>query len=146
MTSHTATIRIDLPAEDVFAFVTDPHNLDRWTFGTWQIEVDETGLVHGRSIKDGASILVRIAPHAEQLLVDYFVGTDADALLPRIFIRIARGEAFGAPPDTSMLMMTGIRATGMDDERWASLTAMHLVEVDLIKAAVETGYDHRRKG
>lgn len=146
MTSHTASIRIDRPAEEVFAFVTDPHNLDRWTFGTWHIEVDDTGLVHGKSIKDGASILVRIAAHPEQMLVDYFVGTDADALLPRIFIRIARGEAFGAPSDTCMVIMTGLRAAGMDDDRWASLTAMHLVEVDLIKAAVETGYDHRVKG
>ncbi len=146
MTSHTASIRIDRPAEEAFAFVSDPHNLDRWTFGTWHIDVDATGLVHGKSIKDGASILVRIAAHPEQLLVDYLVGTEPQALLPRIFIRIARGEAFGAPPQTCLLLMTGLRATGMDDERWASLSAMHMVEVDLIKAAVETGYDHRTEG
>ena len=143
MISDTTSIRIAQPAEEVFTFVANPKNLDRWSFGTWQIHIDETGLVRGTSIKDGSQTYVRIAPHPDELLIDYFVGAEADALQPRIFIRIARGDVFGAPNDACLLMMTALRTTGMDSARWEALKATHAVEVDLIRAAVETGYDHR---
>jgi hypothetical protein len=39
--------------------------------------------------------------------------------------------------------MTGLRTRDMDDLRWNSLIAAHVVELDLIKSAIETGYDHR---
>ncbi len=143
MNSDTAFTRIARPAGQVFAFLADPENLSLWSFGTWHVEIDETGLIKGRSIKDGSVAYVRIHLHPETLLVDYLIGSDPAHLTPRIFIRLAEGPDFGGHTGECALMMTALRTVGMDDDRWASLKSTHAVEVGLIKSAVETGYDHR---
>ncbi len=143
MSCDTAFVRIDRPAHTVFDFVADPNNMSLWSFGTWSVEIDETGLIKGTSIKDGAPILVRIAPHRDQLLVDYLIGNDPDQLTARIFIRIMSGTSMGGHDRECGLMMTALRGDGMDDDRWNALKAAHAMEVGLIKSAIETGYDHR---
>ena len=143
MHCDTASSRIARPAADVFEFVANPENLNRWTFGTWTTRIDATGLVRGTSIKDGSVIYVRIAPRPDLNFVDYLIGKDPKKLSPRIFIRIAEGELFGGHERECVLMMTAVRAVGMSDEGWQDLKATHAFEVSLVKAAVETGYDHR---
>ena len=49
----------------------------------------------------------------------------------------------GGQDEECALMMTALRGDGMDDDRWADLKAAHAFEVGLLKAAIETGYDHR---
>jgi len=141
MSADTAFILIDKPVAEVFAFMANPTNMDIWSFGTWRIEVDDTRLVRGASIKDGAIIYVRIDPHPAQNLIDYHVGTDAGALVPRVFVRVTPGGMFDS--SGCALTMTVLRTPGMDDERWHSLKASHVTELEIIKAALETGYDHR---
>ena len=141
MSADTAFILIDKPVAEVFAFMADPTNMDIWSFGTWRTDIDGTGLVRGTSIKDGAVIYVRIDAHPAQNLIDYHVGSDPDSLLPRVFVRITPGAVFDV--DGCALTMTAMRSAGMDDARWHSLKAMHVTEVELIKGALETGYDHR---
>ncbi len=142
MSCDTAFIRIGRPADDVFAFMSDPAQLSLWSFGTWRIEVDATGLVRGSSIKDGARIFLRIEAHEEQKLIDYHVGDTPDDLQPRIFVRVSPEEVFGDGDGTG-LAMTALRTADMDDDRWASLNASHRVELEIIKSALETGHDHR---
>ena len=142
MSCDTAFIRIGRTADEVFAFMSDPRQMSLWSFGTWRTEIDASGLVCGMSIRDGAVIYARVEAHREQGLIDYHLGHAPDALLPRVFVRIMSEEVFGDGNGTG-LAMTAFRATGMDDSRWDSLKAMHLVELDLIKSALETGFDHR---
>ena len=142
MSCDTAFIRIDRAAGEVFAFMADPEKMSLWSFGTWRTNIDETGLVRGTSIKDGAEIFVRIDPYPAGLLIDYHIGSSPDALSPRVFVRVTPGEVFGDDKGAG-LSMTVFRTSGMDDTRWTSLKASHLVELDLIKSALETGYDHR---
>ena len=143
MSADTAFARIQRPADEVLDFIAKPENLSLWSFGTWSVEIDDTGLISGKSIKDGAPILVRIRPHPDQLLVDYLIGTSPDALQPRIFIRVLPGSVMGGSDDECALMMTALRSDGMEDDRWAGLKATHAFEVSLLKSAIETGYDHR---
>ena len=142
MTCDTAFIRISRPADEVLAFMSDPRQMSLWSFGTWRTEIDASGLVRGVSIRDGAVIYARVEAHREQGLIDYHLGRVPDALLPRVFARVMSEEVFG-DGDGAGLAMTAFRAAGMDDARWDSLKAMHLVELDLIKSALETGFDHR---
>ena len=142
MSCDTALIRIDRPAGEVFAFMSDPAQMNLWSFGTWQTEIDANGLVRGKSIKDGASICVRIEAHPEQLLIDYHIGATSEGLLPRIFARVTPEDVFGDNGGCG-LAMTVFRTHGMDDDRWNSLKATHIVELGIIKSALETGYDHR---
>ena len=142
MSCDTAFVRIGRTADEVFAFMSDPTQLSLWSFGSWRTEIDGDGVVRGTAIKDGAVIYVRIEAHGDQKLIDYHIGDAPDALSPRIFVRVVTEEAFGDGKGAG-LAMTAFRTAGMDDVRWAGLKATHLVELDLIKSALETGYDHR---
>ncbi len=142
MSCDTAFIRVRRSADDVFAFMADPERMSLWSFGTWRTEIDDAGLVRGTSIKDGTVIYVRIEAHPEQRLIDYHVGAAPDILSPRVFGRVTPEDVFGDDLGTG-LALTVIRTAEMDDVRWDSLTATHRVELDIIKSALETGYDHR---
>ena len=48
--ADTTSVRIDRPAEEVFAFMTDPGKMDLWSFGTWRVSVKSDGLVVGTAI------------------------------------------------------------------------------------------------
>lgn len=143
MNTDTADIKINRPADEVFAFMADPANLDLWSFGTWRISLEDSGLVRGTSIMNGAPICVKIVAHGAQRLIDYHVGPSEDDLTPRIFVRVIPGGAMGGSADMSVLMMVALRGDGMDDDRWQGLRDSHAFEVRLIKSLIETGYDHR---
>ncbi|MYA87157.1 MAG: hypothetical protein F4X97_01645 [Boseongicola sp. SB0662_bin_57] len=142
MSCDTAFIRVKRSADEVFAFMADPANMSLWSFGTWRTEIDDTGLVRGASIKDGAVIYVRIEAHPEQRLIDYHVGAAPDGLSPRVFGRVTSEDVFGDGLGAG-LALTVFRTAEMDDARWDSLIAAHRVELDIVKSALETGHDHR---
>jgi hypothetical protein len=146
MSIDTAYRRIDCPAEQVLAFMADPQKLGLWAFGSWNTLVDETELIRGFSIKDGSQIFVRISSDENRGLIDYHVGVQPNQLVPRIFARVFPGTAFGGNDQESGLMMSALRTDDMDDARWKDLRETHAVEIGLIKAAIETGYDHRLHG
>lgn len=137
--SHIASIVVKKPAVDVFAFMTDPRKLDRWSFGTWETEVAADGLVTGTSIFDGANILVRIDADAQRLSIDYKLGQDPARLVPRINVRVVPGSNLGLDAGHCVLTFTAWRAAAMDDDRWRRLTASHEFEVVLIKNLLENG-------
>lgn len=139
-----ACARIARPADEVTAFLADPYRLDQWSFGTWESRVEPDGLVHGRSLQTGAAICVRIEAKPDLGLIDYHIGTTPDDLVLRIFARVLSGPSFGGMPEESALMLTALRGAGMDEQRWSSLKAAHAFEVTVIKAALETGFDHRK--
>lgn len=143
MTCDTATARIECSATAAFDFMSAPETMSLWSFGTWRAEVEADGLVRGTSIKDGSPVCVRIVPDRDAFLIDYHVGPDPDLLVPRIFVRIAKGSSFGGTDAQCLLMMTALRDEDMSNARWDALKRAHAFEVDLIKAALETGYDHR---
>lgn len=143
MTVDTVAADIEAPAEDVFAFMSDPEKLTLWSFGTWETVIHADGLIEGRALQSGAPIWLRIEANAPLRLIDYHLGAAPDRLAPRIFTRVTPGEALGLDPGCCRLLMTGLRAADMDDERWARLRRAHAFEVDVIKSLIETGHDHR---
>ena len=113
MNTDIASIAIEQNAETVFNFMSDPNNMDLWSFGTWRIKVNNDGLVHGRSIFDGSAAFVRIQPTERNYLIDYWVGSDSEHLVPRIFVRITSGEVIGsgfAPSAPSSALDPGVPA------------------------------------
>lgn len=145
MSCDTASIRINQTADSVFDFMSDPQQLDLWSFGTWNVEIIGDDLVLGKSLFNGNLIYVRIQPHKSQGLIDYHIGQSVDTLVARIFARVIPGVNFGADQSTSMLLLTAIRSDDMNDERWQGLKTNHACEVGLIKSLIESGYDHRSK-
>ena len=94
-------------------------------------------------MKNGSKIYLKIQPYKQIGLIDYLLGSEPDALVARIFVRVVAGSNLGGVDDECGLTMTALRTKDMDDLRWNSLIAAHVVELDLIKSAIETGYDHR---
>lgn len=143
MQTDCASTSIKRPACDVFRFLADPANMDLWSFGTWKTVISDDGLIKGQALQDGSSVYVRIESHANQLLIDYHVGSDASQLQPRIFARVIPGNVVDLQDDESILTMLAIRTPDMSNERWQSLINAHAVEIELIRSLIETGYDHR---
>ena len=118
--------------------------MDLWSFGTWRINVDSDGLVHGRSIFDGSTACVRIEPDAQNRLIDYCIGTTPENLEPRIFVRVTPGEVTGSSALNCILSMVAFRTEAMSDDRWHRLVTAHAFEVQLIKSLLENDFDHRK--
>ena len=137
--SHITSIAIARSAADVFAFMSDPQKLNRWSFGTWETEIAADGLVTGTSMFDGGKILVRIDADAGRLSIDYRLGADPLKLVPRINVRVVPGPNLGLDAGSSVLTFIAWRAAAMDDDRWRRLTASHEFEVVLIKNLLENG-------
>ena len=144
MNTDIASIAIERNAETVFNFMSDPNNMDLWSFGTWRIKVNNDGLVHGRSIFDGSAAFVRIQPNERNYLIDYWVGSDSKHLVPRIFVRITPGEVTGSAKQNCVLSMVAFRSEDMNDDRWHRLVTAHAFEVQLIKSLLENDFDHRK--
>lgn len=136
-TVHQASIVIACAAEEAFAFLSNPANLNRWSFGTWQTDLRPDGLVLGTSLFDGSRILVRIDQDLRRLLIDFHLGQDPDSLVPRISARIVPGPVLGLGSETSVLSLLAWRSAGMDDDRWRRLIASHELEVVLLKSLLE---------
>ena len=144
MNTDTASVTIERSAEAVFKFMSDPNKMDLWSFGTWRISGDDDGLVHGRSIFDGSTACVRIESNAQNRLIDYWVGANAENLAPRIFVRITPGEVTGSSTLNCILSMVSFRTEAMSDDRWHRLVTAHAFEVLLIKSVLENEFDHRK--
>lgn len=137
--SHITSIVVKKAADAVFSIMADPAKLQRWSFGTWETEIADDGLVSGTSIFDGARIFVRIDADAERLSIDYRLGTDPNRLVPRINVRIVPGPNLGLETESCVLSFIAWRAAGMDEDRWRRLTASHEFEVVLLKNLIENG-------
>jgi hypothetical protein len=136
--SHITSIVVNCPAPDLFARLSDPKNLHRWSFGTWKTELRGDGLIHGMSLFDGAGILVRIDKDETRLSIDYHLGPEPQKLVPRIQLRMVPGSHVGLGDDQSVLTFIAWRSEAMDDDRWRRLTAAHEMEAVLVKSLIES--------
>jgi uncharacterized protein YndB with AHSA1/START domain len=134
--SHITSITIDAPADSVFAFMSDPAKLNRWSFGTWETVLHDDGVVEGKAIFDGARTFVRIDADPKRLLIDYHLGAGRDELTPRISARVVPGERLDLGPHQAVLTFIAWRLASMSDERWRRLTASHEFEVVLLKSLI----------
>ena len=137
--SHIASIEIKRPAADVFAIMADPAKLHRWSFGTWETEIADDGIVTGTSIFDGAKMLVRIDADPTRRLIDYWLGPERGKLVPRIAVQVVPGEHLGIGGEACILTFIAWRAATMDDDRWRRLTTSHEFEAVLLKGLIENG-------
>ncbi len=137
--SHATSIVIAAEARRVFAFMADPAMLPRWSFGTWEIERLDGGIIRGKSLFDGSHILVRIEADERTLGVDYHLGQTIGQLAPRITVRVVPGEVVGLENEACVLTFLAWRGAAMTDDRWRRLTASHEFEVVLIKNLFESG-------
>lgn len=120
--------------EQALAHLGSAAGMARWNLGLWNCREVEPGLMTGQSLFDGAIGWARVQVDAARGVVDYRVGADPSALLPRIRASVLAGETLGHPEGSCLVTLEAWRTAGMDDERWNSLVRTHETEIDLIRA------------
>jgi hypothetical protein len=135
--AHCVSTLCAATAEAAFAYVADPGRLGEWALGCWEAVAAPNGAVEGTSLFDGGKTYARADPDRDRMIVDFDVGDDPAALVRRITVRVVRGPEIGAPPETSLVVLTGWRIASMDDERWHRLVVAHEAEVLLLRRRIE---------
>ncbi len=137
--SHVASAVIAAPAGRVFAFMGDAAMLPRWSFGAWEIERLDGGIVRGTSLFDRSQVLVRIAADPRTLSIDYHLGQTVETMQPRINVRVVPGPVVGLGEEECVLTFLAWRGAAMTGDRWRRLTAAHELEAVLVKSLFESG-------
>jgi hypothetical protein len=143
--SHCVTAECAVPARRAYAWLADGLAVGRWALGSFGARRVGPNLFRGRSLFDGAPVLYRPVGDAARLTVDYHVGTDPQALVPRVMARAIPGEATGRDGGSCLVTLVAWRDAGMTDARWERLVACHEVEIQLIQAQLEASTAPRRR-
>ena len=133
-----------MPAGRAYSFLADGLAVGRWALGSFQARRVGPNLFLGRSLFDGAEVLYRPVGDRARLIVDYHVGTDPKALVPRVMARVLPGEATGRAPRSCVVTLVAWRDAAMTDARWDRLVACHEVEIRLLQAQLAKRSSARR--
>ena len=141
--SHCVTAECAVPARRAYDFLSDGLEVGRWALGSFDAHKVGPDLFRGRSLFDGAEVLYRPVGDAERLIVDYHVGTNPRALVPRVMARVVPGEATGRNKGSRLVTLVAWRDASMSEARWERLVACHEVEIRLVQALLA---ERRRSG
>jgi len=141
--AHCVTAACAVSARRAFDFLADGLEVGRWALGSFGSEKVGQDLFRGRSLFDGAEVLYRPVGDPARLIVDYHVGTDPQALVPRVMARVVPGEATGRDKGSCLVMLVAWRDASMSAERWERLVACHEVEILLVQAQLAEGRPQR---
>ena len=136
---HTATAEVAVEAATAFTFMSDGIKQGRWALGSLERREVEKRLFVGISLFDAKETWVRISADRERLLVDYFVGRSAEALLLRNSARIMPGPATKRGEKTCLITLMTWRLSDMTDQAWEQLCVTHKTELFMIKGILERG-------
>jgi hypothetical protein len=140
--SHCVSAECAVPARRAYEFLLDGLAVGRWALGSFDARKVGPNLFRGRSLFDGAEVHYRPVGDAERMMVDYHVGTNPRALVPRVMARVVPRD-----PRSCLVVLVAWRDAAMSDARWDRLMACHEVEIRLIQAqlAVRKRRDGARK-
>ena len=122
---------------DALAVLSTAAGLARWNLGLWHTREVEPALLAGTSLFGGGQGLARVLVDAARGSVEYCVGASRESLQPRIQARVQPGPELGHAAGTCLVTLLAWRTAAMTDEQWQRLAAVHEVEIELIRAALE---------
>lgn len=143
--AHITSLVCAVDCARALRFLGDGLSLGRWALGSFHTRRVGRGLYQGTSLFDGATVLVKPVTDSARSQVDYWVGTQRHALVPRIMARVAPTNRGAAGSPACVVSLVAWRADGMDDARWARLVACHEAEIHLIQSLLEAGSRPRRR-
>lgn len=129
--AHITSLVCDVEPDRALRFLADGRQLGRWALGSMNTVRVGTGLYKGVSLFDGSVSYVR--PVLDQGLgqVDYWVGSEARQLSPRIAARVLPHQS------GCVVSLAAWRSQTMSDARWARLIACHEAEIHLVQSLLE---------
>ncbi len=129
--AHITSLLCAVEPARALKFLADGRQLGRWALGSMNTVRVGTGLYKGVSLFDGSVSYVR--PVLDQGLgqVDYWVGSEARQLSPRIAARVVPHQS------GCVVSLAAWRSETMSDARWARLIACHEAEIHLVQSLLE---------
>jgi hypothetical protein len=122
---------------DALAVLGSANGFSSWNLGMRLARDLGTGIYEGRSIVGGGTVFARVQVEGPQGRIRYAVGSDKHHLVQRIEARVQDGIELGYAKGTCVVTLLAWRSADINDERWRQLVAVHEVEIDLTRAAVE---------
>ena len=129
--SHITSLVCAVDPARALRFLADGRQLGRWALGCMNTVRVATGLYKGVSLFDGSVSYVRPVLDQDRGQVDYWVGSDARELSPRITAHVQARQA------GCLVSLAAWRSEAMSDARWARLIACHEAEIHLMRALLE---------
>ncbi|WP_158971589.1 hypothetical protein [Chachezhania sediminis] len=134
---HTSSIKVNRPAESVFALMSDGVKQGHWAWGSAGREDLGNGIFAGTSVFNGARTLVRLNVDPEMMVVNYDVGGSEETMRFRNMSRVLPGPVLGYGPDECVVSLLTWRLADQDDAAWAQISTVHEAEMYLIKGLAE---------
>ena len=136
--AHICSVAIDRPAAVAMSFLADPERLSSWAVGMGETTVHPDGTVEGAFPETKQPIWARIDADPGRGTILFRVGSDPDALVPRIMVRVVPGSVLGRDPESCVVSLIAWREEAMDDARWEGLKSGHESEILDLKRLIES--------
>ncbi len=134
----TATIEVNIDADKLLRFISDPIKLGEWAYGSFRpIEAVGNNVYSGTSLYDGGKTSFRINVYEKFHQVDYEVGYLGGELLPWIVGRVIPGPVVGLESGKSLVTLMAWRHKDWSDEDWRLVCASHEAEVFRLRYLAE---------
>jgi len=127
--SHCVSAECTAPARQAYEFLLDGLEVGRWALGSFDARKVGPNLFRGRSLFDGAEVHYRPVGDAGRMMIEYHVGSNPRALVPRVMARVVPRDS-----RSCLVVLVAWRDAAMSDARWDRLVACHEVEIRLIQA------------
>lgn len=137
--SHITSLVCAVDPARALRFLADGRQLGRWALGCMNTVRVATGLYKGVSLFDGSVSYVRPVLDQDRGQVDYWVGSDARELSPRITAHVQARQA------GCLVSLAAWRSEAMSNARWARLIACHEAEIHLVQALLEQNHRPARR-
>ncbi len=138
--THTASIRVSVPARTAFEFASDGLKQTHWALGSMDRTLLPNGLFQGISRWTFQPLYIQIKSNPELLLVDYYTGSEAesDRLRWAVSTRVIPGETQGWDTECCLVIMTVWRGPKTTDDQWRRTSHVWPTEIELIKSRCES--------
>jgi hypothetical protein len=137
--THCASIEVTVPVEQAYEFMADGMQQDHWALGSMNRRALGENLFVGTSSFSGEEVYVRLDGHPDLRMVDYYIGSSPDALVPLVEARIKPGAVLGLPAEHSVIALTIWRWSEATTATWELHYHLWRTEIHLIKSALERG-------
>ena len=136
--AHICSAAIDRSAAAAMSFLADPEKLSSWAVGMGETTVHPGGVIEGAFPETNQPIWARIDADPSRGTILYHLGSDPDALVPRIMVRVVPGSVLDSDPESCVVSLVAWRLASMDDARWEGLKSGHEREVHDLKRLIES--------
>lgn len=141
---YVVTAEVAVPARFAFDYLADIGKLPEWAVGLVRPQPVDGKTMTGEALFDGSKFAVRLDVDSTRLMVDYLIGPKVEAAVMRNSARVVPGENFDRGDQVCLVTLAAWRSAKAENRRWQRASALHDVEIHLIRERLETAWKARK--